>query len=305
VKRTAFLNAAAAAIVVPAAPVLAQAVVVLNVAYAGSMGSMMQGPVARTVASSLGVTLRGRGQGSDALAQLISGGTIAADAFIPVTPGPMMTVLRAGKASIGVPIARTEMVIAYNPRGRFANAFRDAASGKREAAPWYEILRSPGLRFGRSDPAVDPQGRNIIFTLQLAERHYHKPGLADAILGQTINPKQIFAEATIEARLQSGELDAAAAYKTQPGAFGLPFVTLPDAVNLGNASMSDAYRTASLELHGKTYHPQALVYYAAALHGSSHPARAQAFVHWFATDAGRAILRAAHYDPPAGAVALT
>ncbi len=274
---------------------LAQELALLNVAYAGSMGSMMEGPV-KAAAASLGIDMRGRAQGSDALAQLIVGGTIPVDVFIPVTPGPMMTVLKAGKAQHAIPLARTEMVIAYSPKSSFAKAFA--------SQPWYEVLQQPGVRFGRTDPATDPQGRNSIFTMRLAEMYYKQPGLAKKILGDTVNASQIFSEPTVQARLQSGELDAASAYKTQPGPFNLPFVRLPEEINLGNASMHATYETTSFDLGGKTYHPQPLVYYAATITGSPHADKAATFVQWFSAAAGQAILRKYAYDPPAGASAL-
>lgn len=280
----------------------AQTLTPLDVAYAGSMGSMMEGPVKTAVAKTLGVEMRGRAQGSDALARLIAGGTISPDVFVPVTPGPMETVLKAGKARHGVPIARTEMVIAYSPKSKFADLF--AVAGKPNAMPWYEILQQPGFRFGRTNPETDPQGRNIIFTLELAEAYYKVPGLAQKILGDTINASQIFAEPTVEARLQSGELDASSAYRIQPGPFGLPFLTLPDEINLGNESMHAAYDKAVLQLNGKTYHPQALVYYASALNGAAHPDKAAAFVQWFSSDEAQGILKKFAYDPPLGADTL-
>jgi molybdate/tungstate transport system substrate-binding protein len=280
----------------------AQGLTPLDVAYAGSMGSMMEGPVKDAVAKTLGIDMHGRAQGSDALAQLIVGGTIPVDVFVPVTPGPMTTVLRAGKAQRAVPIARTEMVIAYSPKSGFAKAFAD--SGKPGAMPWYAILQQPGVRFGRTDPATDPQGRNVIFTMQLAEAYYKQPGLAQKILGDPVNAAQIFAEPTVEARLQSGELDAASAYRIQPGPFGLPFIQLPDEINLGNQSMHTAYQSASLELNGKIYHPQALVYYAAAITGAAHADKAAAFVQWFSSPQAQAILKKYAYDPPVGAAAL-
>lgn len=280
----------------------AQGLTPLDVAYAGSMGSMMEGPVKEAVAKTLGIDMHGRAQGSDALAQLIVGGSIPVDVFVPVTPGPMTTVLKAGKAQHAVPIARTEMVIAYSPKSAVAKAFADA--GKPGAIPWYAILQQPGVRFGRTDPATDPQGRNIIFTMQLAEAHYKKPGLAQEILGDTINAAQIFAEPTVEARLQSGELDAASAYRIQPGPFDLPFIQLPDEINLGNQSMHAAYQSAALDLNGKTYHPQALVYYAATIAGAAHPDKAAAFVQWFSSAEAQTILRKYAYDPPVGAAAL-
>jgi molybdate/tungstate transport system substrate-binding protein len=280
----------------------AQGLTPLDVAYAGSMGSMMEGPVKDAIAKTLGIDMHGRAQGSDALAQLIVGGTIPVDVFVPVTPGPMLTVIKAGKAQHGVPIARTEMVIAYSPKSAFAGAFANA--GKAGAMPWYQILQQPGIRFGRTDPATDPQGRNIIFTVQLAEAYYKQPGMAAKILGDTVNAAQIFAEPTVEARLQSGELDAASAYRIQPGPFGLPFIQLPDQINLGNQSMHDAYQAASLSLNGKTYHPQALVYYVAAITGATHADKAAAFVQWFSSAEAQAILQKFAYDSPVGAAPL-
>ncbi len=281
----------------------AQTLVPLDVAYAGSMGSMMEGPVKAEVARPLGVALRGRAAGADALAHLIVGGSISPDVFIAVTPGPMKTVLAAGKAEVGVPVARTEMVIAYSPKSAYAGRFAAAAAGARGAMPWWEILEQPGLRFGRTDPAVDPQGRNIIFTLQLAEEFYRRPGLARNVLGATVNPAQIFSEATVEARLQSGELDAASAYRIQPGPFGLPYVSLPNEINLGDDALEKAYARASLALNGKTYHPQPLVYYAAVLDASARKAKAAAFVRWLAGD-GQHLFRRYFYDSPAGAAPL-
>jgi len=253
----------------------------LDVAYAGSMGSMMEGPI-KAGAQSLGSGFHGRAQGSDALAQLIVGGSITPDVFVPVTPGPMLTVLKAGKAQSAIPVARTEMVVAYSPKSKYAQAFADSAAGKSGAMPWWQILQQPDIRFGRTDPTTDPQGRNIIFTLQLAETFYNQSGLAHKILGDAINPAQTFSEPTVQARLQSGELDAASAYKIQPGPFGLPYVTLPPEINLGDQVLRDTYAQTSLELAGKTFHPQALAYYAAALSGAAHPDKAAVFVFWLA-----------------------
>ena len=286
-----------------ACPARAQTLTPLDVAYAGSMGSMMEGPIKTGAAQTLQIDMHGRAQGSDALAKLIIAGSIAADVFVPVTPGPMMTVLKAGKAGVATPVARTEMVIAYSPKSKYARQFADAAAGKRGAMPWWQILQQRDLRFGRTDPAVDPQGRNIIFTLQLAEAHYKQPGLAQSILGQTINPAQIFSEPTVEARLQSGELDAASAYKIQPGPFNLPFVTLPPEINLGNDAMRDRYAQQSLEIGGLTRRPEPLVYYAAVIDGSAHKDKAVAFVGWL-KGTGQSIFRQYFYDSPAGAALL-
>jgi molybdate/tungstate transport system substrate-binding protein len=276
-------------------------VAVLDVAYAGSMGSLMEGPIKSTVAQKLTLEMHGRAQGSSALAQLIVGGSIRPDVFIPITPGPMLTVLRAGKAETAQPIAHTEMVVAYNPKSRFAPKFEAAANGKGNL---WEVLQEPGLRFGRTDPVTDPQGRNIIFTMMLAAKVYKQPDLEEKVLGPTINEKQIFTEPTVQARLQSGELDAASAYKIQPGPFNLPYLTLPREINLSGQSVHADHPEVSLSVGGKTYNPEPLIYYAAVLKDAPNSKGAVAFTEWLKGDEAQAIFRKYNYDPPGDASVL-
>jgi len=297
------LLAGGASLLVATRGAYAQELTTLDVAYAGSMGSMMEGPIKAAAAQMLGVDFHGRALGSDALAKLIVGGSISPDVFVPVTPGPMQTVLQGGKATLATPVARTEMVIAYSPKSKYAQQFADAASGAHGAMPWWQILQQSDVRFGRTDPATDPQGRNIIFSLQLAESFYKQPGLAQKILGPAINTAQIYSEPTVEARLQSGELDAASAYKIQPGPFNLPYISLPPEINLGVDALQHHYSLTSLQVGDRTYQPQPLVYYAAVLTGSQHRDKAAAFVDWLAGGA-QAIFRQYYYDPPMGASPL-
>ena len=273
----------------------------LDVAYAGSMGSLMEGPLKSSAAQTLKLELHGRAQGSSALAQLIVGGSIRPDVFISVTPGPMLTVLRAGKAAIAQPIAHTEMVIAFSPKSRFADRLQSAAEGK---ARWWEVLLEPGLRFGRTDPVTDPQGRNIIFTMLLAEKIYQQPKLAEKILGPVINQQQIFTEPTVQARLQSGELDAASAYKTQPVPFHLPYIALPMEINLSGQNVHTNHPEISLNVNGKTYQPEPLIFYAAALSNAHNAKAAVAFVNWLTSAEAQAIFSRFNYDPSGDASPL-
>lgn len=273
----------------------------IDVAYAGSMGSMMEGPVKAAVAEKLKLEMRGRAQGSSALAQLIVNGNIRPDVFIPITPGPMLAVLRAGKAETAEPVAHTEMVIAYSPRSRFAPRLEAAAKGK---ANWWEILEEPGFRFGRTDPVTDPQGRNIIFAMMLAAKIYRQKDLVDKILGPAINEKQIFSEPTVQARLQSGELDAASAYKIQPGPFNLPYIALAKEINLSGQNVHTEHPDVTLTLGGKTYTPEPLIYYAAVLKDAPNVRGAQAFTKWLKGREAQSIFGRYFYDPPGEGSAL-
>lgn len=273
----------------------------LDVAYAGSMGSLMEGPLKTAAAQALKLDLHGRAQGSNALAQLIVGGSIRPDVFISITPSPMRTLLRAAKAEVAGPIARTEMVIAYSPKSRFASRFDAAAKGKEDL---WGTLQSPGLRFGRTDPVTDPQGRNIIFMLMLAEKLLRRSGLTAKILGPTINPQQIFTEPTVQARLQSGELDAASAYKIQPEPFHLPYIALPAEINLSGEHVHADHPEISLTVNGKTYQPEPLIFYAAALKDAPNKNGAAAFVAWLTGVEAQAIFRRYNYDPSGAASGL-
>jgi len=273
----------------------------LDVAYAGSMASIMEGEIKQAARAQLGLALQGRAQGASGLAQLIISNAIHPDVFISITPSPMETVLKAGMATSAVPIARTEMVIAYCPSSRFAPLFQ--AVGRSNAQPWWQILENPDIRFGRTDPVTDPQGRNIIFVMQLAARLYKQPDLVLRVLGPNFNPTQIFAEPSVQARLQSGQLDAASAYKIQPAAFHLPYVTLPPEINLSGGSPA-AYAEASLTVDGRTYHPEPLVYYAAVLKQASDPRAAARFVDWLLSKPAQEIFARYYYDPPGDAKEL-
>ncbi|HEX7289441.1 MAG TPA: extracellular solute-binding protein [Candidatus Angelobacter sp.] len=287
---------------------LAAEAAVLDVAYAGSMGSMMEGPLKTAVAKSLNLDFHARAQGSSALAQLIVGGSIRPDVFIPITPGPAQVVLKARKADTAQPIAHTEMVIAYSPKSRFAARFAATAEAVKEGKPgkesWWQILQERGLRFGRTDPVGDPQGRNIIFTMMLAAKLYQQADLVERILGPAINEKQIFTEPSVQARLQSGELDAASAYKIQPGPLKIPYIVLPAEINLSGENVRAQHPDITLALGGKTFAPEPLIYYAAALKDAPNPKGAASFLEWLTKEEAQAIFSKYSYGPPGKASAL-
>jgi molybdate/tungstate transport system substrate-binding protein len=275
----------------------------LTVAYAGSMGHVMNQVIGPAFGRQYGVEFRGVGQGSYALARLLSSRQMRADVFVSVTRGPMKIVLDAGLAREAIPIASTEMVIAYNPKSRFAPDFRAAAQGKTQ---WYRVLQSPGLRFGRTDPTTDPQGRNIIFTAILAADYYQQPDLTERILGAYRNPSQIFAEPVLLSRLEAGQLDAASSYRSNAESRRVPYLRLPGEINLSIAAFENGgYSHAAFSLPAsngtkQTLKPEPLVFYAAALTDSADPNTARKFVDYLAGGDGQRMLRENGYSPPAG-----
>ena len=281
----------------------AQAAGALRVAYAGSMGVVMDRFLGPAFAKANGVEYQGIGQGAYGLARQLQGRLLQADVFISITPGPIDILRNAGMIGAAVPVASTQMVITYSPKSRFLPELEAAAQGKK---PWYEVLQTPGLRFGRTDAAIDPQGQNIIFTMLLAQNYYAQPGLADRILGGTQNTQQIFTEASLLSRLEAGQLDASSGYLSAARSHHLPFIRLPEEINLSNPEMEAKWYKAvqfSIKLpSGKqaTLSTQPLVFYAAVLKNSKQPALAGKFVQFLQSPEGQKMLGNNGYSPPMG-----
>jgi molybdate/tungstate transport system substrate-binding protein len=281
----------------------AQAADTLRVAYAGSMGAVMDRVIGPAFAKANGVEFQGIGQGAYGLARQLEGRLLQADVFVPITPGPVDIVKKAGMIGTAVPVASTQMVIAYSPKSKFVPDFEAATQGKKN---WYEVLQAAGLRFGRTDPATDPQGQNIIFTMLLAENFYKQPGLADKILGGYQNPQQIFTEPSLLSRLEAGQIDASSGYLSAATSHHLPFITLPDEINLSNPEMEAKwYKNVQFSIKlptGKeaTLNTQPLVFYATVLKDSKQPALAEKFVQFLQSPEGQKLFRDNGYSPAKG-----
>nr|WP_256737607.1 extracellular solute-binding protein [Pseudomonas sp. dw_358] len=276
-----------------------------RVAYAGSMGVVMDKFIGPAFASQQHVNYQGQGEGAYGLAKLLAAGKATANVFVSITPGPIKVLEKAGLVDEAVPVASTRMVIAYNPKSQFAAALA-ASNQANPVTPWWQVLKQPGLKFGRTDARTDPQGQNILLTFMLAEKYYNQPGLSDAVLGAVENPSQVYAEGGLLTRLQAGQLDAASGYESATRSAHLPYVSLPDEINLSNpAYAKDWYDTVILTLTGSAGLPQMftaqpLVFYAAVLKNAPDPKQAQAFVDFLRSDQGQALFSQNGYGEPKG-----
>src|ERR1700679_1855497 len=111
-------------------------------------------------------------------------------------------------------------------------------------------------------------------------------------------------EASVQARLQSGELDAASAYKIHPGPFNLPYIALPKEINLSGQNVHADHPDVSLTIGNKTYFPEPLVFYAAVLKEASNPKGASAFTEWLRGSEARVLMSRYGYDAPGDAASL-
>lgn len=191
-------------------------------------------------------------------------------------------------------IGRNRIVIAYTAKSRGA----DTISGQN----WRSVLLAPGVETGRSDPNLDPSGYRTLLVFQLAERFYKDAGLArrllDAAPARNVRPR----EADQVALLQAHELDYIWTYENLAQNHGLPYVKLPNDIDLGTPEDSGSYANAVTRVLGKrpgdtlTMRGAPILFAVTVLDSAPHRAAGERFVRYLVSPEGRRILRAAHFD---------
>ena len=146
-------------------------------------------------------------------------------------------------ADWNIRFATNQLVLCYTDKSNYAH--------KISKKNWYEILQKQGVRWGHSDPNLDPCGYRSLMVLQLAEKYYKKPGLYDKLIAnrpaENVRPKA----AELVSLLQASTLDYVWEYLSVAVQHGLKYVTLPDEINLGNYQYDDFYSQAVVKVTGK------------------------------------------------------
>jgi molybdate/tungstate transport system substrate-binding protein len=225
----------------------------VNVAYASSLEYLDEKVAGPAFTKAEGYTYSGRGGASGDLESDIASGEISPNVFESVG-GDNITPLEPKFTNWYVQYAGTSIVVAYNPKSKYASQFAALASGKEPLSDLFTLMETPGFKLGRTDPNIDPQGRDFIFMLELAQSYYHLPAdTVTKILGgpaSSANSPEIFSEASLDATLQSGQLDASSAFITQAIELHLPYIKLPAVINLGSFADAALYKKASVTITG-------------------------------------------------------
>jgi molybdate/tungstate transport system substrate-binding protein len=264
----------------------------INVLYAGSLVNLMEKGIGPAFQKESGVAYQGQGAGSVALANAIHDKTKTGDVFISADPAVNRTLMGADRGdwvSWYVVFARTSMVIGYSAKSKFAADFEKVKNG---TMPWYQVLEEPGLRLGRTDPNLDPKGYRTLFLFELAQDFYKAPDLGQKIVGVDANPDQIFPEETLETRLESGALDAGIFYLNEAVEKKLPYISLPDEINLSNPDLAAAYAKVSFtNAKGQAFKGGPIVYTATVLNRAKDAPDATTFVVYLLSAAGQGIMK--------------
>jgi molybdate/tungstate transport system substrate-binding protein len=234
----------------------------VNVLYAGSLVNLMEHGVGPAFDKSTHGWFEGYAGGSNKLANEIKGELRQGDVFISANPhvnDDLIGTANGRWVSWYVTFAQSPLVIGYNPSSRYAADLK--------TNPWYDVLRQPGIRIGRTDPALDPKGHFTIELLKKAEQIYKLPDLAEHILGAPENPAQVFPEEILVGRLQSGQLDVGFFYSAEAAELGISPIRLPPEIT------PSAHYTATI------------------LRGAPNPAGAARFVGFLLGTEGQMLMR--------------
>lgn len=225
------------------APVTRAASGTVNVFYAGSLVNVNENLVGPAFAAATGATYQGKAAGSLAIVNQIKAKIVTPDVVEladPTVNAALMGDANGNIVSWYFTFAHSELVIGFDPSSRFAPAFRAVQHHK---LPFYRALDQNGLRFGRTDPNLDPKGYRAIFMAGLAQQVYHLKGFKNRLLGSDNNPDQVFPEEGLVARLLTGQVNAGVFYLSEVRDLGIPYISLPAKINLGNAKYSKLYAT--------------------------------------------------------------
>jgi molybdate/tungstate transport system substrate-binding protein len=215
--------------------------------YAASLLKTFEVSLGPAFQADTGYPYQGEARGSVQIANMILDGLRRPDVFVSADTIPIMKLMNTTDplADWLVNFGAAEMVIAYSPNSQYFNDLEKTRLGE---IPWYDVLSNPDLKFGRTDPELDPKGYYMIIAAELANKYYNDSGIKQRILGEDRNPTQIFPEETLKTILEQGQLDVVAAYKHEAVARGLPYITLPPEINLADPTFTNFYNTASYTL---------------------------------------------------------
>jgi len=222
----------------------------LNVCHAGSLTAAFT-PIEDAFSKQYpGVALTDTAGGSVDLARRFAAGTLACDVFAPADHLVIDRLLRPAKlAEYSIVFASGRMVLAYlatdakTQRLQLSGTFKPPASIPEVAPGWYEALTAPGVRISGAHPFLDPGGYRSHMIFELAQRHYRRPGLFNALLQHyqinVADPTNAAAAAVLGKDFSfqiTYEHSAAAAARRDPS---YRYARLPFAIDLSSARASD------------------------------------------------------------------
>ena len=190
---------------------------IVTVLYAGSLVGLMERSIGPAFKQQTGNELQGHAGGSKALAMQIKEGSLVGDVFISADPkvnASLSGPTNEDRIKWYITFAESPLVLGVSASSRFAAEVK----GK----PWNEVLKQPGAKIGRTDPAKDPKGTLTVEFLNKAD----KPELTTSVLEHS----SVLPEEALVKEIQAGELDVGFFYSVETTDAGLTAIDLPSGI---------------------------------------------------------------------------
>lgn len=216
--------------------------------------------------------------------------------------------------------ARNRMTIAYTEDSKYADEIT--------ADNWYEILRREDVKWGFSNPNMDPCGYRTPMVIQLAEFEYGDDSIfEDLVEGHTaitvsesdgvyiinantddLQPdtkKITIRDKSVElvSLCQTGGLDYAFEYSSVAKQHGLKYLELPESIDLSDVAYTDTYKRVKAEKTTGTSIGKPIVYGITIPRNAPNPELAEDFVRYVINELGQRVFTDNGQPPIVPAVA--
>lgn len=192
-------------------------------------------------------------------------------------------------ADFSIDFTSNEMVIMVSPHSKGSDRIGENN--------WIDVLLSPGIQYGHSDPNSDPCGYRTLLTWKLSAIHYRQPDLFQRLTEKMPRKNIRSKEVDLIALLEAGELDCIFIYRSVAEQHRARYIRLPDQVNLGSPEFAHLYRKVSVRITGKrpgewiTKQGAPMVYGLTIPKNAPNPAGGAMFVAFILDETGEGIMR--------------
>lgn len=173
----------------------------------------------------------------------------------------------------------------------FVYTDQSKGASKINAGNWYEVLSEPGVEIGRSNPDTDPSGYQTLQMLQLAEKYYHKSGLADAILKNAPAKNIRDTETELVGALEAGQIDYLAIYRSDAMQHHFKYLPLPAQIDLSDPSLAGQYASVSVHTKNGDLQARPIIYAATIPLNAPHPQEARQWMDFLLSAQGQTTLQ--------------
>jgi molybdate/tungstate transport system substrate-binding protein len=173
----------------------------------------------------------------------------------------------------------------------FAYTSHSKGASQLTASNWYKVLAQPGVQIGRSNPAADPSGYQVLQMLQLANGYYHDPALSASVLKNSPDSSVAETETSLLSALQSGQIDYLAIYRSSALEGHLKYIALPAQINLSDPAMAAAYGKVAIHAGSLgTLTAKPIIYAMTIPSNAPDAALGQKFISFVLSPQGQAIM---------------